>query len=274
MASYTHPSPLRIAANLGGWNILHCGSALHVGTVSDTMLTLLFGAVSLLYATVGQAGGTSFLALMAFASFSPNEMRPTALLLNVVTASYSTWRFHRGGLVKWAQLAPLLVASLPTALVGGLIVLDEHIYKTITGLVFLVAATVLAFGRTSHGEPERPNPLWAASGVGAAIGFVSGLTGVGGGVFFAPLLIALGWANPRQTVALSAPYNLANSAVGLLGVTYAGQVPTAHTWWYAVAALAGAIIGTSVGLRWLSQRMTCYILAAIVGAAGVQFLFL
>ena len=76
------------------------------------MLALLFGAISLLYATVGQAGGTSFLALMAFAAFSPNEMRPTALLLNVVTASYSTWRFHHGGLVKWAQLAPLLIATL------------------------------------------------------------------------------------------------------------------------------------------------------------------
>jgi uncharacterized membrane protein YfcA len=170
-----------------------------VRMASDTVLTLLFGAVSLLYSMVGQAGGTSFLAVMAFASFSPNEMRPTALLLNVVTASYSTWRFHRGDLVKWAQLAPLLIASLPTALVGGLIVLNEHIYKAITGLVFLLAAMVLAFGRTSHGEPERSNPLWAAAGAGAVIGFVSGLTGVGGGVFFAPLLIACtGQAQNKQ----------------------------------------------------------------------------
>jgi uncharacterized protein len=266
-------------ANLCRWNIIVAASAcavnrrLMVKMVSDTMLTMLFGAVSLLYATVGQAGGTSFLALMAFASFSPNEMRPTALLLNVVTASYSTWRFNRDGLVEWAKLAPLLIASLPTALVGGLIVLNEHIYKTITGLVFILAATVLAFLRTSHGEPERPTPLWAAIGAGSGIGFVSGLTGVGGGVFFAPLLISLHWASPKQTVALSAPYNLANSAVGLLGVMYAGQVPAARTSLYAVAALAGAIIGTSVGLRWLSQTMTRYILATILVAAGVQFLF-
>jgi uncharacterized protein len=244
-----------------------------VRMTSDTMLTLLFGVVSLLYATVGQAGGTSFLALMAFAAFSPNEMRPTALLLNVITASYSTWRFNRVGLVKWPKLAPLLIASLPTALVGGLIVLNAHIYKIITGLVFLLAAMVIAFRGTSDGEPERPTPLWAAIGVGSMIGFVSGLTGVGGGVFFAPLLIALHWASPKQTVALSAPYNLANSAVGLLGVMCAGQVPAAQTSLYAVAALAGAIIGTSVGLRWLSETMTRYILATILGAAGVQFLF-
>jgi uncharacterized protein len=89
------------------------------------MLALLFCVVSLLYATVGQAGGTAFLALMAFASFPPSEMRPTALLLNIVAASYSTWLFNRGNFVEWTKLKPLLLASVPTALVGGFIVLDE-----------------------------------------------------------------------------------------------------------------------------------------------------
>jgi uncharacterized membrane protein YfcA len=93
------------------------------------MLPLLFGAVSLLYATVGQAGGTAFLAVMAFASFAPNEMRPTALLLNIVAATYSTWVFNRESLVDWEKLRPLLVSLLPTALVGGFIVLDEKIYN-------------------------------------------------------------------------------------------------------------------------------------------------
>ena len=91
------------------------------------MLALLFGAVSLLYATVGQAGGTAFLAVMAFSSFAAHEMRPTALLLNIVAATYSTWLFNRGKLVDWAKPRPLLLASLPTALVGGVVVLDERI---------------------------------------------------------------------------------------------------------------------------------------------------
>jgi uncharacterized protein len=82
------------------------------------MFALLFGAVSLLYATVGQAGGTAFLALMAFAAFPSNEMRPTALLLNIVAATYSTWLFNRGSLVDWGKLRPLLFASLPTALLS------------------------------------------------------------------------------------------------------------------------------------------------------------
>ena len=236
------------------------------------MLAFFFGAVSLLYATVGQAGGTAFLALMAFASFSPNEMRPTALLLNIVAAAYSTWLFNRGRSVNWRLLGPLLFASLPTALLGGFIVLDEHIYSTVTGLALLLAAAILVFRRMHDGELDQPTPLGGAIGIGAGVGFVSGLTGVGGGVFLAPLMIALHWASPKQTAALSAPFILANSAVGFAGASYAGQTPTSDTWLYALAALAGAVIGANVGVRWLSQTMTRYVLAAILGVAGIQLL--
>jgi uncharacterized membrane protein YfcA len=237
------------------------------------MLALLFGTVSLLYATVGQAGGTSFLALMAFASFSPNEMRPTALLLNIVASSYSTWLFNRGKFIDWAKLTPLLVSSLPTALAGSLIVLDERFYKTVTALVLVSAAMVLAFRKAHDGEADRPTPLSGAITIGAAVGFASGLTGVGGGVFLAPILIALHWASPKQTAALSGPFILANSIVGLAGAIFVGQAPTAQTWLYAIAAFTGAVIGGSIGLRWLSQTMIRYTLAAILGAAGIQLLF-
>ena len=105
------------------------------------MIAFLFGAVSQLYATVGQAGGTAFIAVMAFASFPATEMRPTALLLNVLAASYSTWVFNRGRLVDWSKLTPFLLASAPAAFVGGCIVLDERFYWVITGLVLVLAAT-------------------------------------------------------------------------------------------------------------------------------------
>jgi uncharacterized membrane protein YfcA len=236
------------------------------------MLTLLFAAVSLLYATVGQAGGTAFLALMAFASFAPNEMRPTALALNIVAASYSTWLFNRGKYVDWAKLKPLLIASLPTALLGGFIVLRESIYDAVTGIILLAAAAILVAGRAGDGVPDRATPLWGAVTTGAGVGLVSGLTGVGGGVFLAPILIALHWASPRQTAALSAPFILANSAVGLAGALYAGQMPSSQTWLYAIGACAGAMIGTTVGLRWLSQATTRYVLAAVLATAGIQLL--
>jgi uncharacterized protein len=236
------------------------------------LFALLFGVISLLYATVGQAGGTAFLALMAFAAFSPSEMRPTALALNIVAAAYSTWVFNRKKVVDWRKLRPLLLSSLPTALVGGFVVLDERVYKTTTGVVLLAGATMV-FQRELVADQDRETPIWGALSVGAVVGLVSGLTGVGGGVFLAPALIALHWASPKQTAALSAPFILANSAVGLVGVLLAGQSPSSHFDLYALAALGGAIVGTAIGLSWLSEAATRYVLAGILLAAGIQLLF-
>jgi uncharacterized membrane protein YfcA len=236
------------------------------------LLAVLFGLISLLYATVGQAGGTAFLALMAFASFPPSEMRPTALLLNIVAAAYSTWSFNRKRVVDWGKLRLLLVSSLPATLLGGFIVLDEHVYKDATGIALLIAGIAMIVRRGDAGDPDRETPIWAAVGLGSVVGLVSGLTGVGGGVFLAPTLIWLGWASPRQAAALSSPFILANSAIGLIGVLFAGQFPSPHFALYAIAALAGAIVGTAVGLRWLSQEATKFILAAVLLAAGIQLL--
>lgn len=152
--------------------------------------------------------------------------------------------------------------------------LDERLYNTVTGTVLLWAAAILAFRRGRDGQPDKLTPLWGSITVGGGVGFVSGLTGVGGGVFLAPILIATGWASPKQTAALSAPFILANSIVGLLGATYAGQAPSPQTWQYALAALVGAMLGTVMGLRWLSETMTRYALAAILGTAGFQLLLL
>jgi uncharacterized membrane protein YfcA len=99
---------------------------------------------------------------------------------------------------------------------------------------------------------------------------LSGLTGVGGGVFLAPTLIWLGWASPRQAATLSSPFILANSALALIGVLFVGQLPSPHSSLYAIAALIGAVVGTAVGLRWLSQTATRLVLAAILLAAGIQ----
>lgn len=239
---------------------------------SITVLALLFGAISLLYATVGQAGGTAFLALMAFAAFPASEMRPTALALNIVAAAYSTWVFNRNQAIDWGRLKPLLLASLPTAFIGGFIVLNEHLYKSTTGVVLLLAGLTMILRRERATGSDRQAPLRGATLLGAVVGLVSGLTGVGGGVFLAPALIALHWTSPKQTAALSAPFILSNSMVGLVGVVYAGQLPSPHLAWYAAAVLAGAIIGTAIGLRWLSQAATRYVLAAILLAAGIQLL--
>jgi uncharacterized protein len=249
---------------------LPCG---HFEIGIHLLFALLFGVISLLYATAGQAGGTAFLTLMAFAAFPLSEMRPTALGLNILAAAYSTWIFNRAKVIDWRRLRPLLLSSLPTALAGGFIMLDERVYKTTTGFVLLLAGATMVLRREQIAGQDREPPVWGALSVGAVVGLVSGLTGVGGGVFLAPTLIALHWASPKQTAALSAPFILANSAVGLVGVLLAGQLPSSHFGLYALAALGGAIVGTAIGLRWLGQAATRFVLAAILIAAGIQLLF-
>jgi len=233
----------------------------------------LIGCVSLLYATAGQAGGTAFLAVMAFAAFPATEMRATALLLNIIAAGYATWRLHRRAAIDRKMLLPLTVPSLATAFLGGLVVLSGHVYFFLTGLLMIAAAALMVFKRTADTAKARPVRLGSAVAVGAGAGFISGLTGVGGGVFLTPLLIAFGWASPKRAAQLSPPFILCNSVLGLAGVLLAGQKLAPGMFFYSLSALAGAVIGTAIGLRWMSERATRYVLAAILLFAGFRLLF-
>jgi uncharacterized membrane protein YfcA len=233
----------------------------------------LIGGVSLLYATAGQAGGTAFLAVMAFSAFPAIEMRATALLLNIVAAGYATWQLHRRATIDRKMLLPLMVPSVVAAFLGGLVVLGGHAYFVLTGLLLVAAAAPMVFKQTIETVEAHAVRRGPAAAVGAGAGFVSGLTGVGGGMFLSPLLIVLGWASAKQAARLSPPFILCNSIVGLGGVLLAGQRLAPATALYSLGALSGAVIGTAIGLRWMSERSTRYILAVILLFAGIRLSF-
>lgn len=218
-------------------------------TDADALLALamFFGAA--LYSSVGHAGASAYLALMALFGVAPATMRPTALVLNVLVASLASLRYVRAGLFRFRVLWPFLAGAMPMAFLGGTIILPGDIYKPLVGAVLLFSAARLLWPaelRAERSANDPPIPL--AIVMGAGIGFLSGLTGTGGGIFLSPLLLFLAWSPPKPALGIASVFILCNSAAGLLG-NYAalGELPEALPF-FAAAVLAGGFLGTSLGI--------------------------
>src|SRR4030081_639474 len=170
-------------------------------SVSEALvIAFLFLAAGALYASVGHAGASAYLAVMGLFNFAPGVMKPTALALNILVAAVATVKFYRAGLFSWSLFWPFAIASIPAAFLGGAMMLPARWYQLVCGMVLLYAAVWMfrSARRPLTGE-TRPLPLWVAVVAGAAIWFLFRLTGVRGGIFLSPLLLCMGWAETRMT---------------------------------------------------------------------------
>jgi uncharacterized membrane protein YfcA len=244
---------------------------------SEVMIlaTLFFVAASI-YSTVGHAGASAYLAIMALAGIAPAVMRPTALVLNLLVATLASYRYWRAGLIRWRLLLPFAAGSVPMAFVGGRIQLPLAGYRILVGMVLLVSAAVLAWRAWTHEaagkEPSADIFLGTALAIGAAIGLVAGLSGTGGGIFLSPLMLLLGWAGPRGTAGLAAPFIWVNSLAGLLGIASTTSALPAGIIWLGASVLAGGLVGTTLGIRHLPPRALLTVLAVVLVIAGGKFL--
>ena len=243
--------------------------------VSETLIiAILFFVGAALYASVGHGGASSYLAVMGLFSLAPDVMKPTALALNILVASVATFKFYRAGLFSWRLFWPFAAASIPAAFVGGAVMLPTRWYKIVVGVVLLYAAVWMFRSalRPISNETHSP-PLWAAVLAGLAIGFLSGLTGVGGGIFLSPLLLSMGWAETRATSGVAAPFILVNSIAGLLGhIASVSQLPPNVPVWGA-AALIGGWIGASYGSKRAPVPVLRQLLSLVLVVAGVKLIF-
>lgn len=225
------------------------------------------------YATVGHGGASAYLAVMALAGVAPQEMRPIALLLNVIVSAIATFKFHRAGHFRWRLFWPFAVVSIPMAFAGGTITLPGAAYKILVGVVLLYAGWQLWLSANAGDEFRQPRdpPLGLAMAIGAAMGLLAGLTGVGGGIFLSPLLLMLGWAGTKQTSAVAAPFILVNSLAGLAAgvATRASALPD-HVWILALAVLAGGWAGAEYGSRRLTNPVVRRFLAVVLAVAGMK----
>jgi hypothetical protein len=246
-----------------------------IGGQSTILIAVLFFATALLYSSVGLAGATSYLAVMALFGFPPAEMKSTALALNILVAAIASIKFYWAGYFSWRTFWPFALTSIPFAYLGGRIALPENIYKPIISLVlFYTAYRLLQLKpRRENSSGIHPAPLWASLGAGAGMGVLSGLTGIGGGILLGPLLLLMDWADARQAAAATAVFNLVNSIAGLTGsLMVISNLPNSIPI-YAVAAGLGGWIGAEYGSHKLASRRLQQILAIILIIAGIRMLF-
>lgn len=245
-------------------------------TITQLVLAVLIFSAAWLYASVGQAGASSYLAVMALFDIHPTIMRPTALVLNILVATIGSYKFIRANRFSWSLFWPFALTSIPFSYLGGRLVLPHDLYRNILGVVLLFSALWLVIRKTREyaAETNRNAPILAALAWGSAIGLISGLTGLGGGILLTPLLILAGWANPYQAAGVSVVFILVNSVAGLWGhFPSMESFPPGLPYWLVAAGLGGWL-GASYGIHSLDSRKMLVVLAMILAFAGLRLLLL
>ncbi len=239
------------------------------------VLALLFVVIGALYASVGHAGASGYLAVMALLGVPMSLMRPTALLVNVCVAAIACVQFARAGHFRWALFWPFAVAAVPAAFVGGMLSLPARPMQLLIGTVLALACLRMAWealGGRFAARATRPPATPVAVCAGGVLGFVAGLTGTGGGIFLSPLMLLFRWADARRTAATSALFILVNSIAGLGGLSTHGGLKVPHLALLAACACAGGAAGAWWGSRRAAPRSLYAALACVLALASAKLL--
>jgi uncharacterized membrane protein YfcA len=238
--------------------------------VNDSLLLLLaFVVISAVYASVGHGGASGYLAIMALFSVPVMEMKPTALTLNLVVSCLGTVLFFRSGHFAWRLFWPFAAISIPFAFFGGRIDLTPDVFKPLVA-VALAFAVIRLFVRVSGSATFKSPPPWAIVAAGASIGLLSGMIGVGGGIFLTPLLLICGWSDVKTAAAVSAPFIFVNSAAGLLGHSTASGYLISGWSMYAAAVLIGGFVGARWGSSFAKPVHMRPVLALVLAIAAAK----
>lgn len=241
------------------------------------LLALLLGLiflVALAYSSVGHGGASGYLAVLSFFGLAPAMMAPSALLLNLLVAGLALWSYWRAGYFVWRLLWPFLLTSIPFAFWGGTVAVSPRAYMLLLAGVLAWAAYRLLTAVPPAEEESvlRPPSFRVALPAGAGIGFLSGIVGVGGGIFLSPLMILLKWADARRTAAASAAFIWINSAAGLYGQLSRKTVDWPSLAWLVTAAFVGGLLGSTLGARHFRSVWLRRILGGVLLLATMKLL--
>jgi uncharacterized membrane protein YfcA len=216
---------------------------------NDLPFFIVLFIIATAYSSVGHGGASSYLALMALSSIPTKEASTIALVLNIEVSIIALVLFQRAKHLDWSLTWPFLLGGIPLAFVGGSLKLSDLVHEWVLGAVLVYAAIVLLFRLPAKNKPEQMTPIAHRVGAGAGIGLVSGMVGVGGGIFLSPLMVLFGWASTKQTAATSAVFIFANSIAGLSArpISQLSKLPQ-HVGMIPVVCL-GAILGAYLGAQ-------------------------
>ena len=235
-------------------------------------LTLAVFVIAFLYSSVGHAGASGYIAVMTLFSLTPDEIKPTALALNILVAAIGSWQFWRAGHFSWKLFWPFALLSFPLAFLGGYLNLPAHLFKILIGIVLLFSAIRFLMPQLVEEKATEPS-LPVAISVGAGLGLLSGLTGTGGGIFLTPLLLLMRWATTKNAAAVSVLFILLNSISGLLGNFSATKNIPSFILPLAIAVVIGGVMGAYLGSKKLAPYAIKRLLAVVLIIAGLKLIF-
>lgn len=230
----------------------------------------LLPLVAFMYAGVGHGGASGYLALMALFMFPLEIMKPTALLLNIFIAGVSFWAFKKRGHFNWKLFYPFALASIPAAFIGGYMEVEVVLYKKVLA-VLLIFSVLRMLGFLGKEKEELRNlKIWEGLVTGAAIGFFSGMIGIGGGIILSPAILLMGWGRMKETAAVSALFIFVNSVSGMSGYLLKGSSVSPQSFVLAGIALIGGVVGAQIGSRKMNTIQLRYMLAFVLIIASVK----
>jgi len=238
----------------------------------EILFYVLLVLVAFLYSSLGHGGASGYLALMAFFSFAPEMMRPTALLINIFVSLIAFVQYYRGGFFKWNLFWPFALASFPAAFIGGMISVDVGLYKKILAVLLLFSVVRLLGIKFKTATFDVKQNVFLALLIGAIIGLFSGMIGIGGGIILSPIILLLHWADMKKTAAVSALFIFVNSLAGLAGLFTKGFEFKTEMGLMIVLALLGGILGSYFGANKFKSEFLNKILAIVLIIASLKLI--
>ena len=242
-------------------------------TSTDLVIAVLLFLGAILYTTVGHAGSSIYIAIMSLFGLAGTVIKPTALVLNIFVSSFTSWRFLKAKLFDLKLFIPLAIGAIPMSFIGGRIELSNEIYKPIVGVLLLISGLTFIFQikQKAISVINPPNNTVALF-VGAGIGLLAGLTGTGGGIFFSPIALMLSWTSVKQLSGTAAVFILVNSSFGLFGhISSVSNLPSSLPL-FVIAVMAGALVGTRLGISKFSNSTVRRALGFVLLVAGLKLM--